>query len=207
MWTPEQRKEFSIAYALTCDFFDRKISTEFIQMVLSDLEGSRFDFCMKALSLYRLDNKNRFWPKSGDILAILRAIDIGIIDPTEIANEIYSLADKKGYNWHEGFFYDVSNRYWRGKGNVVFWNFEEAVNSYLGFNGFYYVSKLGGWQNITQAKQLTDRGQFIAQFRDILENALDKGAIESLSDRKSNYLKSNDNILTKIGTEIKTIDL
>lgn len=207
-WTQEQKSEFAKNYVLTCKLYDKQVDFDIARLVVNDLSDLNFEQCLLALVEYRKSDKNKFWPKSSDLRAIVQPKPDKREIATILARNIDRAVAKHGYTWSMGTFI-AGNVYFLG-GGKWHWTFKEAVIAELGEIAWHAICVKGGWELLRNSANEMDEGQFIAQLRDqiqssynLKEQGIDVTKIE-MPEHKGIEYKENKNVLNLVN--IKSIE-
>jgi hypothetical protein len=172
MWTREEREQFAKSLILTCRCFDKEISIDLVQLFMCDLEDLPFNLTMQGLSMYRLDKKNRTWPRIGDLRAYA---DPSPIDSREQASEIA----QKCFGAIRKFG----------------WTKSQEAREFIGEEGWEVIQRRGGWQAHCESTLEREVPILTAQFRDSLVPLIDKAKREKENDV---FLKLDLNIVKSL---------
>lgn len=200
MLNNSEKLELSKIVMATAKYYDKALDADVVRMIVEDLSDISFEQIAKAFFEYRRNPKNKFWPKSSDI----RAIVYPQADNREIAITLAYKIDKSirdhGYNWAIGQF-QGGEIYYKG-GKTLHHTFKDAVIAELGPLGWHAICSRGGWLAVRNSANEMDEGIFIAQMRDQIQasyslekQGVDITRIEMPDNRK---IESND-LLNVIG--------
>jgi len=180
MWSQEQRNFLGTILVKTAKFYDKDIGLDIAKIIVDDLQDLSFESCMNALQIYRNDNKNKFWPKSSDIRAIVNPEPDSRDFATVLARKIDLAVKKYGWVWSEGYFSAEHGQPYFVGGGKSFWSWKEAVIEELGVEGWNYIQSMGGWLQVRDSANEMNEGQYIAQTRDYIQSSyrLKKQGIE-----------------------------
>lgn len=180
MWSQEQRNFLGSILVKTAKFYDKDIGLDIAKIIVDDLQDLPFESCMNALQIYRNDSKNKFWPKSSDIRAIVTPEPDSRDFATVLARKIDLAVKKYGWVWSEGYFSAEHGQAYFVGGGKSFWSWKEAVIEELGIEGWNYIQSMGGWLQVRDSANEMNEGQYIAQTRDYIQSSyrLKKQGIE-----------------------------
>lgn len=167
--TNEEKKEVAKMFMVTAKLYDRDIGADVALLIVEDLEDLGFEKIKNALSVYRKDSKNKFWPKASDIRNIINPQINSKEFAITLARKIDATISKYGWNWEHGQFINGEKYYYGG--GKYHWTFKEAVIAELGELGWHSICSRGGWLNVRNSANEMDEGQFIPQLVGQIESS------------------------------------
>lgn len=185
-----------------CAFFygkfdlDKQSISRFIDIIIK-FYNFEPDKILSAFDLYMNDTKNKFFPNPSQLREYLEHKIDSRLSANDLARQLDSLILDKGMTWDEGYYIDGISKYYKGKDNIRYHSFDEAVISFVGQVGLNIISNRGGWKTFCRTGQeASNESVFIAQLRDTCEYALKKESFQNIETKR---LTTNG--LTKIGIE------
>ncbi len=163
----EEKNRLAVVYSATCKSFEKVLDPDVLKLQIDDLSDFDFEQITHALSVYRTDPKNRFWPKASEIRAIINPQPDTKQVAIELAYKIDKAVKKHGYNWASGQQQGGAT-YYKG-GSNLYHTFKDAVIAELGPLGWHAICARGGWLSVRNSANEMDEGIFIAQMRDQIQ--------------------------------------
>jgi VCBS repeat-containing protein len=152
MMNQQERNELATSLAYMCEYYNRQMSKQALQMMVEDLSDLSFTEVNLAMTTYRRDPKNFTFPlpaKLRDIVNPSQSID-GMAN--EAASRIRSAIGKFG------------------------WPNPQQAKEYVGELGWLVVERSGGWQYVCEnhgvdLNQLTFHAQARDQAKAVIESS------------------------------------
>ncbi len=152
-WDIDQRNRFGKLLITTAKLYGNTIDYDVTRLIIDDLQDLNFEMCCVAMERFRLNAKNKTWPRAAEIRAIVNPT----VSPEAKANEAASRI--------------------RSAIGTYGWSQPAEARLYIGELGWKIVERSGGWSYLcenhgVELSPLT----FHAQARD-----LGKAMLESAS--------------------------
>lgn len=181
MMTEEERKSVAVTWVLCAKFYDKNLDKDLVELMIGDVARFNYEDVMNAFTQFRMDTRNKNWPRSSDIVQIINPKD----DPNSLAIEASArcLEAVRKYGWTN----------------------ESEAKRHIGDLGWYGVTRYGGWKFICEnLGSHIEPSTFIAQMREIIRsraNSSNQGFNETP------YELGDSKIKNLIGITAKSLEL
>jgi len=160
------------------EYYDKQLSEPQLKMYTSDLGRYPAEALSRAFEVYRNDPKNFRFPLPGQLIAILNPKTDDRDDAIDIARRLQEAAATHHSYWDFPKYNGGPAYYESNKGK--FHTFHEAAVSQVGELGAEVIRRFGGWKRFYESYLETDRGQFHAQLREMVESTIKRARAGSL---------------------------
>lgn len=179
MLTNNEKNEIGRIYAATCKSFDKILDPDVLKLQIEDLADLEFSQISAALTKYRTDPKNNFWPRASKIRELIFPKQSIETLSNEAASRIRQAISEHG------------------------WSNPVGAKIFIGELGWKIVQRSGGWQYLcenhgVELSPLT----FHAQARDLAKAMLES---ESLNLTDEPIMLSQSNKKTEISSMINLL--
>lgn len=180
MLTNNEKNEIGRIYAATCKSFDKILDPDVLKLQVEDLADLEFSQIVSALTKYRSDPKNNFWPRASKLREIIFPKQSIETLANEAASRIRQAISDYG------------------------WNDPQGAKKFIGDLGWNIVLRSGGWMYLcenhgVELSPLT----FHAQARDLAKAMLESESLNltnepiMLSSENKNQISSVINFLSE----------